>query len=129
MMDDHLATLIKSLELELLHPDVRKSTGRLDQLLSDDFVEFGTSAKRYTRQDILEVLPGQREFQFELHDFSLTWISENAVLAIFRLKKVLPESGEKSSSLRSSLWQHREGRWQILFHQGTPQSPSDAKRS
>ena len=82
-------------------------------------MEFGASGKRYTRQDVLEILPEQTEFQFEIHDFSLTRISETAVIATYRLKKEIVESGEKSSSLRSSLWQHREGRWQILFHQGT----------
>ena len=49
---------IKSLEVELLHPEVRKSKERLNELLADDFFEIGESGKNYNKQDILNDITG-----------------------------------------------------------------------
>ena len=115
-MPEDLTSLIRSLELEVLRPETRESALRLDQLLSYDFLEFGESGKRYTKLQILDLLPKQREMECRIDDFKVTKISENTMLATYRLEK-----DGKSRSLRSSLWQFRDARWQIVFHQGTPQ--------
>ena len=121
-MDNRLATLIKDLEVELLQPSVRKSTDRLNELLADDFLEFGASGSRYNKHDVLEHLSKLDEVKYTVHDFATVQISPDTILATYRAEKKGLDSGEKSFSLRSSLWQNRNGQWQVFFHQGTPQS-------
>ncbi|GAI33223.1 unnamed protein product, partial [marine sediment metagenome] len=103
-MDNQLAKLIKDLEVELLQPDVRKSTHRLNELLADDFLEFGASGNRYNKHDILEHLPKLVQAKYTVHDFATVQISPNTILATYRVEKEVLDSGEKSFSLRSSLW-------------------------
>lgn len=120
-MDKPLASLIKSLEIELLQPEVRKSVHRLDELLADDFAEFASVGVQYDKQDILDHLPKLAEIKWTTHDFKTQEISSDVILATYRAEKLAILSGEKSWSLRSSLWQKRNGLWKMIFHQGTLQ--------
>ena len=52
---DALAAELKGLEEELLVPTVRKSP-RLEELLADEFIEFGSSGRIYTKNDLVAVL-------------------------------------------------------------------------
>lgn len=121
-MNNQLLEIIKGFELELLDPNVRKSESRLDVLLADDFFEFGASGTRWTKQDTLRDLPKHAEVKYTTHDFAIHELSLTIVLATYRVEKENLDSGEKKLSLRSSLWQNHNGRWQMIFHQGTSQS-------
>lgn len=114
-----IAELIKALEIELLQPEVRKSKDRLNELIADQFIEIGESGKQYNKQDILDALPKQSGIKFSPKDFKATEISSNVVLATFQLEKEIFSTREKMISLRSSIWQNRNEKWQIVFHQGT----------
>jgi len=112
--------IIKNFETELLQPEIRKSTERLDELIADEFTEIGESGKQYNKRDIFDALPKQSGIKFFLSNFKATEISFDVVLATFELEKEISESGEKIMSLRSSIWKNKDGRWQIIYHQGTP---------
>jgi hypothetical protein len=118
-MGEDTARIILNLELELLQPDTRRSTERLGELIAADFLEIGESGKRYKKSDLLQMLPGSMPLKFTIQEFEVVSISDDTVLAMYRLVKEDLNSGEAHSSLRSSLWLHRDRRWQILFHQGT----------
>ena len=49
---------LKGLEESLLDPDIRKST-QLVELLADEFIEFGSSGRVYTRDDLVAVLQAE----------------------------------------------------------------------
>ncbi len=114
-----ISALIKALELELLQPEVRKSKIRLNELIADNFLEVGASGKNYNKQDILDQLPGQSEIKFSMQDFNAIDISPDTILATYKVEKIILESNEKTISSRSSIWQNKDGNWQIIFHQGT----------
>lgn len=112
--------VVKALELELLQPETRKSLERLSELLADDFFEFMQSGAAATKQDILDYLPNAPEEQFVVRDMEVKILSaENILLHYIADRKVI-ESGEEKCTLCSSIWQKRDGRWQMLFFQGTP---------
>ena len=117
-MDGDLSNLIYSLEIELLRPEVRSSSKRLDELLADDFREFGESGKRYTKQDVLTSLSNPAGVTFAVSEFRARELVPGIVLATYQVEKK-SDTGTSSKSLRSSLWQKRDGRWQMVFHQGT----------
>jgi hypothetical protein len=50
------AALLRRLEEELLKPEVRRSPGQVGVLLSDDFVEFGSSGGVFNKQQVIEAL-------------------------------------------------------------------------
>ena len=111
--DDSLKALLLGLELELMDPAVRKDEARVSALLAEDFREFGSSGRVWSRDGILELLAAEEYTAPVVEGFEIEEIAETTALATYR--SVRPNQ----SSLRSSLWVWREGRWQMLFHQGT----------
>ena len=64
--------VIKNLETSLLQSSTRQSTESLNQLLADDFIEFGVSGKIYNKKDILALLPKeQHSNEIILFDFEM----------------------------------------------------------
>jgi hypothetical protein len=111
--------LIKALELELLQPEVRKSKERLNELIADNFLEIGSSGKSYNKQDIINELPEEEETKFTVKDFNTIEISPDTILATYQAEKEVSDINGNILSSRSSIWQNKNGDWQMIFHQGT----------
>ena len=114
-----ITELIKALELELLQPEVRKSKERLNELIADNFLEVGASGRNYNKQDVLKELLGESDTKFTVKDFNTIEISPDTILATYQAEKEISGSNEKIISSRSSIWQNKNGNWQMIFHQGT----------
>lgn len=106
-MDRKLARTIESLESELLRPEVRGSPYRLNELLAEDFFEFGSSGGRFTRKKVREMLPTLPETRFMMYEFRAVVLSPETVLATYDVETEVAGAGENSRSLHSSLWQKR----------------------
>lgn len=121
--DQDIGELIFSVENRLLRPEVRRSDEKLGALLSEDFVEFGSSGKIYTKQDLFIHLPEAGERHFEIAAFQVRSLEPAVVLATYRLKESFEAAREAQYSLRSSIWRQEEDRWRMVFHQGTVVKP------
>ena len=109
------------LELSLLNPEVRSSAEKLDALLADDFMEFGSSGSIYHKPDTLAGLTASTDkVIFEVSDFEAKKLSEDFVLTTFKTKRTIKNDIDIVVSLRSSIWKKTDGNWQMFFHQGTP---------
>ena len=118
----NLEQKIYDLENELQQHEVRKSTERLAELISDDFLEFGSAGLSYTKKDVLTNLPTAGEIKFKMMDFRINVLSEGIVQSLFKTEKVNLENGKTSYSLRSSIWRKEGDKWVMIFHQGTPEA-------
>ncbi|QTC00165.1 nuclear transport factor 2 family protein [Alcaligenes sp. SORT26] len=112
-----LKALILSLEERLFDRSTRQDVAELSELLADEFVEFGARGAAWDKAEVLESLPEQRFEQRRLSDFKLTVLAEDVVLVTYIC--VVPDNEAQQRSLRSSIWRQRQGRWQMVFHQGT----------
>jgi hypothetical protein len=104
-IENHLLTR----ELELLNPTPES----LSTLLAEDFQEFASSGRIYTRSETIEALQTNPRPNISIAEFKAKLLTQGIALVTYRAVK------PGGISLRSSLWIFREGRWQILFHQGT----------
>lgn len=101
---------IRELEEQLLTPTIRASADALDRLVSDQFVEFGSTGRVYKKPDVIALMLASPNITASLIDFRVLAVTVDVALATYRTER----------SVRSSLWR-REGRaWRIVFHQGTP---------
>lgn len=119
-MSESVKTTLLALEEELLSFQVRTSATRLNELLADDFVEFGSSGRIYDKPTIIREL-GESGFVagFEVGDFRLVMSGEDSALVTYRCE-VRSDNGDViRKSNRSSLWRLVDDRWQLVFHQGT----------
>lgn len=112
---------IRLLEERLLKSSVRRSASDLSELLADDFVEYGRSGRALTRQQVIEGLRLESSVQLTMSDFEVKTLAHGVILATYCATRHEP-NGIQSVSLRSSIWKLIDGRWQIIFHQGTPTS-------
>jgi hypothetical protein len=110
---------LRELEERLLRPDVRRSRQGLDELLSDQFVEFASDGVAYDKGQVIDALTRETPCRRSLSDFQIVPLAENVILATYRASRRDVASNAIVDSLRSSIWMQRDGRWQLLFHQGT----------
>jgi len=114
------AAELRRLEESLLDTAVRRDKRKLRSLLAQNFLEFGSSGRTWTRNSIIELL--SRETAFfppTIEDFRCDFLSDDVALVTYRTVRTDPESGEVLSSLRSSIWTRESGEWRMRFHQGT----------
>ena len=114
-----LAAELQRLERALATRDGSDVDGGLESLLPDEFLEFGASGRRWDRRATVDVLlTGGSARPLAISNFAIHRLAANTVLATYEL--AVPSETGARRTLRSSIWQHRDGRWQIVFHQGTP---------
>ena len=114
---------ILALEQRLLCPELRQSQTELEQLLADDFLEFGSSGSMYRKHDVIAALQHQTPQPMSLAEFQVSLLASDVALATFRITRQASPGAPPSHSLRSSIWKLNLGKWQLLFHQGTPCPP------
>jgi len=112
---DSLAAELKGLEELLLVPDVRKSS-RLAELLADEFVEFGSSGRVYTKDDLVTVLQAESPVTQTTSELKATSLAPNVALLTY---KSCRHSQPVVHTLRSSIWRRANGTWRMVFHQAT----------
>jgi hypothetical protein len=87
--------------------------------LAGEFMEFESSGRVFDRAAVIDATSGQAPFQFRIEAFTARALAAEVALTTYRLS-VWSESETKARvTLRSSVWVHRAGRWQMIFHQGT----------
>jgi hypothetical protein len=114
-----LSEQIYKLEDRLLQPEVRRSKEEITTILADDFVEFGSSGRIFDKIQVVEGLPHSPTVPMIIEDFQVKVLSSNVVLATYRVVRTNEPREEMRNSLRSSIWKFIDGRWQMVFHQGT----------
>ncbi len=115
-MNEHL----RSLEEKLLNPEVRKSPQELLYLLSDEFIEIGSSGTIYNKHQIIETLKQESEGYITIMNFKELQLAPEVILLTYTANSVNKISNNTRHSLRSSIWRKSDDRWQLVFHQGTP---------
>lgn len=117
LLKEHL----RLLEERLLEPEFRTSEIELNILLADDFIEFGSSGRIYNKQQVIDGLISSQTLQMTAVDFEVKLLAPGVALATYRVIKHNNQGdAETNYSLRSSIWKLNQGRWQLVFHQGTP---------
>lgn len=108
---NELAAHLLDLEVRLARRTM--PVDEVEQVIADDFFEFGRSGRRWTRPEIVDMLVRGDEQDLEIDRFEIHQQSPDVVLVTYR-------SRGEGGAWRSSLWTHRDSRWQLVFHQGTP---------
>jgi hypothetical protein len=110
-VDEALAEVVR-LELLLLEPQVRRDPERLASLLHKDFVEYGASGRRWDRASVALAVDAGEE-PIGASAVQARRLGPDAVLVTYR------SDARGRRVLRSSIWVREDGRWLLLFHQGT----------
>ena len=110
---------LRKLEEDLLQPEIRKDREAVAALLADDFCEFGSSGKVFSKPEIIQALQTEESSQISIADFRVQSLTSGIALVTYRAVEQGEAGREIRTSLRSSVWVMRDEEWQMLFHQGT----------
>jgi hypothetical protein len=112
--------ILLALEHELLSSQVRASHARLDELLAPALVEFGSSGRIYDKRSMIHALTQAASMEdYQVDDFTVVTASEDTALVTYSCQIRSAGGDLVRLSNRSSLWKLLDGRWQMVFHQGT----------
>ncbi|GGW73651.1 nuclear transport factor 2 family protein [Alishewanella tabrizica] len=124
-MENLKATLIE-LEEHLFKAEIRASHGELDELIADEFIEIAGSGVRFGKKEVLERLPSELPPKISAFEYELRCLAPNCAQLLY--KAVMVKGGDTTAiySLRCSIWSLINGRWQMIFHQGTLCKPFES---
>ncbi len=121
MKIESIEKLILQLENDLLTSEIRKSPQKINELLADNFIEFSSSGNEYHYKtgDVFQEQNDNHELFWGIIDFKIKQLSDDCILAMYKVIKYNESNENKKYSLRSSIWKCFDGRWKMFFHQGT----------
>jgi len=114
-----IAPQLRKLEEDLLQPEIRKNREAVAALLADDFYEFGSSGRVFSKPEIIQALQTEEPAQISIADFRVRSLTTGIALVTYRAVKEGEAAQGIRTSLRSSVWVMRDEKWQMLFRQGT----------
>ncbi len=118
-MEEVMRAELERLELLLMDPAVRRDRERVAGLLADDFMEFGSSGRIWTREATLELLATETYTPPTVETFACKMLDGNVALVTYHALRIDAATGDRTATLRSSIWTRVSGNWQMRFHQGT----------
>ncbi len=119
-MADELEAHLIELELRLQQLSTRKDPEAVAALLSEDFREFGASGRIWDRATIIAELSAETPYEIINENFQCQQLSKELALLTYTART------PSRRTLRSSLWRLEQGRWRVLFHQGTVIPPAQS---
>ena len=114
-LDSGIEAMLCGFETELMQAEIR-SSGRVEALLADHFIEFGSAGHIFTKTDILDGLEAEANFSMTASQFKAVKLTEDTVQLLYRTERHV---SPPVYCLRSSIWQCRHRRWTMVFHQST----------
>lgn len=118
-MPDALAQQLLALEKSLLDPVLRADSEHVAALLSEDFIEFGSSGRVWSKGTVLEGLATETTRShraLNVRDLKVKQLADSVALVTYAVER---GTDDQRGSLRSSIWKHEDGAWRMVFHQGT----------
>jgi hypothetical protein len=107
---------LRALEESLWREQTRFDRGYMERILTDDFLEFGRSGRRYDRAAILALPAGS--IATSLRDLEVRMLGADVALVTYVTESAYDDTVERAN--RASVWVRRDGNWRLQFHQGTP---------
>jgi hypothetical protein len=103
------ASEVLRLESLLLEPEVRRDRSQMEELLADDFVEFGASGRIWSREAIIAELDSGSYAPPMVENFECRILCPEVLLVTYRtLRASSSENGKTDEVLRSSIWRQVE---------------------
>ena len=106
--------LLQRLEEELWREETRFDLSRMEEVIAEDFFEFGRSGRIYQRADTLSVPSTPIEAVIPLPDFDARLLAEGVAQVTYNSVVTYGENIEEAR--RSSIWTRSSGGWKLRFH-------------
>jgi len=117
-LDKEDRDVLQRLEEELWREETRFDLHRMNEVIAEDFFEFGRSGRYYRREDTLAIKPGPIAAILPLPNLKMRLLTPDVVQVTYN--SAVTYNGVVEHARRSSIWTRTSSGWQLRFHQGTP---------
>jgi hypothetical protein len=99
-------------------PELGATRADFENMTSTDFWEIGASGRRYSRDYVPDEL--EKRYQNQVPDIWETsdFHCRRLAVDVYQVTYTLVQN-KKRKTRRSTIWQHTQTGWKIVFHQGT----------
>ena len=118
-MNMKLRDILINKENQLLLPQTRQSQIKLKELLSESFIEIGSSGKKFGLKEVLENLPKEKDWSAKISNIEFRMINEDVAQLFYNCVIYHNLDDKGSYSIRNSIWTNESDTWKMIFHQGT----------
>ena len=118
-MSDLIEELAK-LEFCMYDNNFRNSQEKLETIISKEFIEYGSTGTVFNHDTVMDFLVGDSNSStvHKIVEKEIKQLSENVVLLLYRMESLNTDKTVRKT-IRSSVWEKKDGQWKVLFHQGT----------
>lgn len=92
----------------------------LVDLIDDEFIEVGSSAALYDKTEVVRWLSSENQSERIGSSFKAHPLAEQMILLTYISEIKEAASSDIKQAIRSSIWRLKNGKWRMVFHQGTP---------
>lgn len=117
MLDTVVNQIIKQ-EIQLL--DKIDPLDVLAELIDNEFIEIGSSSVIYDKTEVIRWLGSDDQSERIGTSFKARPLAENIILLTYMSSIKSTPLAESKQAMRSSIWRLTDGKWRMVFHQGTP---------
>jgi hypothetical protein len=112
---------LEHLEESLWREETRFDHKFMDEVVAQDFLEFGRSGRIYKRADTLSAGRQPIDAVLPLPDLKIRLLNEHTAQVTY--DSAVRHNGVVEYGRRSSIWSRTKQGWVLRFHQGTPYLP------
>ena len=114
---------LSRLEESLWRAEVRFNLEKMEEILAEDFFEFGRSSRVYTRQEVLGIPAEKITAVLPLTNLRIRLLSSDVAQVTYT--SIVTYADGVQRGRRSSIWSRSPQGWKLRFHQGTaiPDTP------
>lgn len=89
------------------------------EVMTDQFVAAEPDGKRYSKEEVLRLIPTVRMTSYELTDFRVIRAGRDAAVLTYRVTVRETAEGNAARMLATTVWVRRGTAWKMTFHQKT----------
>ena len=124
---DEFAAMLIAQEKNAWEEEKKQNADYFRETMTEQFVAAEPDGKRYTKEEVLRLIPTARMTSYELTDFQVIRAGRDAAVLTYRAKMQVPVEGKETTSnvLATTVWVRRGTVWKMTFHQKTvaPEKP------
>lgn len=124
---DEFAAMLIAQEKKAWEEENNQNADFFRETMTDQFVAAEPDGKRYTKEEVLRLIPTVRITSLELTDFQVIRAGRDAAVITYRATVRGPVDGKETTTnvLATTVWVRRGAAWKMTFHQKTaaPEKP------
>ena len=115
------AEMLIAQEKQAWEEEKKRNADFFRKVMTDQFVAAEPDGKRYTKEEVLRLIPTARMTSYELADFLVIRAGRDAAVISYRASVRGPVEGKETSTnvLATTVWVRRGKEWKMTFHQKT----------